>query len=129
MFLAIPMASSVREVLLKTSAPSGKRQPTRCRASAPESAIRERMPLASSANAAAAMRSSEASSPNSSCAAPPLVAWGASVIFHLREAPVGERYGHRSLADRRGGPLDRAAAHVACGEHAGHVGLQRHWFA
>jgi len=86
------------------------------------------MPLVSRADAAA-IRSSEASSPNSAFAATSrLVAAGASAIFHLREAPVGERYGHRSLADRRGAPLDRAAAHVARGEHAGNIGLQWHWF-
>jgi hypothetical protein len=37
---------------------------------------------------------------------------------------MNELHGARALADRSGDALDRAAAHVADGEHAGMAGLQ-----
>ena len=60
------------------------------------------MPLRSSAAAAVAIRSPEASSVNSEdTAAPGLATAGGSVTAHLRQPPVDERHGHRSLADGR----------------------------
>ena len=41
------------------------------------------------------------------------------------EVVVHEPHGHRALADRGGDALDRAAAHVARGEHAGQAGLEQ----
>src|SRR5450755_1059201 len=123
---ATPMASSVWEVLLYTSAPSTRREPTSPLASAPVVARSDRMPLRSSAAAALAIRSSEASSANSEeTAAPGLATAGGSVTARLRQPPVDERHGHRSLADGRCAAFDRPATHVPRGEHSGPVGLQR----
>src|SRR6266487_6639563 len=114
------MASRVCEVLLYTSAPSTSREPTKPLASAPVAASSDRMPLRSSAAAAVAICSSEASSANSrDTAASGLATAGGSVTAHLRQPPVDERHGHRSLADGRCAAFDRPAAHVARGEHAG----------
>src|ERR1035438_8031691 len=123
---ATPMASSVWEVLLYTSAPSARREPTKPLASAPVAASSERTPLRSSAAAAVAIRSSEASSVNSEdTAASGLGTACGSVIADLRQPPVDERHGHRSLADGRRAAFDRPAAHVTCGEHSGQISLQR----
>src|SRR6266536_1578669 len=123
---ATPMASSVWEVLLYTSAPSARRERTNPLASAPVAASSDRMPLRSSAVAAVAIRSSEASSSNSEgTAAPGLATAGGSVTAHLRQPPVHERHRHGSLANGRRAALDRPAAHVPRGEHAGPAGLQR----
>ena len=46
---AMPVCSSVREVLLNTSASGGIKEATICRASSPVRARRARMPLRSSA--------------------------------------------------------------------------------
>src|SRR5215203_2556529 len=123
---ATPMAWSVRDVLLYTSAPPVSREPTRPLASAPVAARSDRMPLRSSAAAALAIRSSEASSVNSAGTA--ASGWATtcwSVTAYLRQPAVDERHGHRSLADGRCAAFDRPAAHVPCGEHSGPVGLQR----
>src|SRR5262249_54823304 len=123
---ATPMAWSVWEVLLYTSAPSGSSEPTRLLASVPVAASSGRMPLRSSAAVALAIRSSEASSGNSAgnaasrCATP---CW--SVTAYLRQPPVNERHGHGSLADGRRAAFDRPAAHVTRGEHTGPIGLER----
>src|SRR5713226_1052143 len=123
---ATPMAWSVWEVLLYTSAPSVRREPTRPLASAPVAASSGRMPLRSSAAAALAIRSSEASSANSEdTAASGLATAGGSVTAELRQPPVDERHGHGSFADGGCAAFDRPAAHVSCGEHAGPAGLQR----
>src|ERR1700729_887018 len=99
---ATPVASRVCEVLLYTSAPSPRREPTRPLTSAPLAASSDRMPLRSSAAEALAICSSEASSANSEdTAASGLAPAGGSVTAHLRQPPVDERHGHRSLADRR----------------------------
>src|SRR4029453_12854074 len=124
---ATPMASSVWEVLLYISTPSVRREPTKLLASAPVAARSDLMPLRSSAAAALAIRSSEASSVNSAdtaasgCAA---TCW--SVPACLRQPAVDKRHGHGSLADGRGATFDRCVAHVPCGEHSGPAGLQRH---
>src|SRR5258708_11553808 len=124
---ATPLASRVWEVLLYTSAPSVRREPTKPLASAPVAARSGRMPLRSSAVAAVAIRSPEASSANSEdTPASGLAAAGGSGTAHLRQPPVDERHGHRSLADGRCAAFDRPAAHVARGEHPGLIGLQRH---
>ena len=84
------------------------------------------MPLRSSAAAALAIRSSEASSVNSADTAASGCAttcW--SVTAYLRQPAVDERHGHGSLADGRCAAFDRPAAHVPGGEHTGQVGLQR----
>src|SRR6266542_153743 len=123
---ATPMASSVWEVLLYTSAPSTSREPTRPLASAPVAARSGRMPLRSSAAAALAIRSWEASSVNSADTAVSgctTTCW--SVTAYLREPAVDERHGHRSLADGRCAAFDRPAAHVPRGEHTGQIGLER----
>src|SRR6266516_336827 len=123
---ATPMASSVWEVLLYTSAPSVRRESTRSLASAPVAASSGRMPLRSSAAAAVAIRSPEASSANSrETAVSGLVTAGGSVTAHLRQPAVDERHGHLSLAYGRRTAFDRPAAHVPGGEHAGQIGLQR----
>src|SRR5712692_7974419 len=123
---ATPMASSVWEVLLYTSAPPVRREPTRPLASAPVAARSGRTPLRSSAAAAVAIRSSEASSVNSADTA----ASGNATTFwsltaYLRQPPMDERHGHRSLADGRCAALDRPVAHVTRGEDTGQIGLQR----
>src|SRR5437588_10479080 len=108
---ATPMASSVWEVLLYTSAPSARRERTKPRASAPVAASSGRMPLRSSAAAAVAICSPEASSANSKdSAAPGLATAGGSVTAQLRQPPVDERHGHRSLPDGRRAAVDRPAA-------------------
>src|ERR1700688_1738299 len=123
---ATPVASRVWEVLLYTSAPPVRREPTRSLASAPVAASSGRMPLRSSAAAAVAICSPEASSANSEdTAASGFATGGGSVTAHLRQPPVDERHGHRSLADGRRAAFDRPAAHVPCGEHSGQIGLQR----
>src|ERR1039457_6188009 len=123
---ATPMASRVWEVLLYTSAPSARREPTRPLASAPVAASSDRTPLRSSAAAAVAIRSSEASSANSEdTAVSGLATAGGSVIACLRQPPVDERHRHGSLAYGRCAAFDRPAAHIPCGEHSGPVGLQR----
>src|SRR5258708_40360495 len=123
---ATPIASSVWEVLLYTSAPSASREPTRPLASAPVAARSDRMPLRSSAAAAEAIRSSEASSVNSAntAASGCATTWW-SVTAYLRQPPMDERHGHRSLADGRCAAFDRPAAHVARGEDTRQIGLQR----
>src|ERR1700736_900240 len=122
---ATPIASSVWEVLLYTSAPSTSREPTSPLASAPVAARSGRMPLRSSAAAAVAIRSSEASSVNSAdTAASGFATTCCSVTAYLRQPPVDERHGHRSLADGRCAAFDRPAAHVTRGEDTGHIGLQ-----
>src|SRR5216683_5948521 len=123
---ATPIASSVWEVLLYTSAPSTSREPTKPLASVPVAASSGRMPLRSSAAAAVAICSSEASSANSGdTPASGLATADGSVTAHLRQPNVDERYGHRSLADGRSAAFDRPAAHIPGGEHSGQVGLQR----
>src|SRR4030081_3364285 len=123
---ATPMASSVWDVLLYTSAPSVSREPTRPLASAPVGGRgRARPPFRSSPAAALAIRSSEASSVNSANTAASGCAttcW--SVTAYLRQPPVDERHRHRSLADGRCAALDGPAAHVTRGEDTGHIGLQ-----
>src|SRR6266446_9036470 len=110
---ATPLASSVWEVLLYTSAPSARREPTRPRASAPVAASSGRTPLRCSAAAAAAIRSAEASPVNSEdTAVPGLATAGGSVTARLRQPPVDQRHGHGSLADGRRAAFDRPAAHV-----------------
>src|SRR6185369_659976 len=42
-----------------------------------------------------------------------------------RQALMDHRYGGGAFADRRANTLDRAAAHIAHGEHARDTGLQR----
>src|SRR5438128_1613135 len=104
---ATPIASRVWEVLLYTSAPSTRRERTRPLASVPVAASSGRMPLRSSAAAALAICSSEASSVNSGdTAASGFATTCGSVTAHLRQPPVDERYGHRSLADGRGAAFD-----------------------
>src|SRR5216683_3507233 len=123
---ATPIASSVWEVLLYTSAPSTSREPTKPLASAPVAASSGRMPLRSSAAAAVAIRSSEAGSLNSAATAASGCAttcW--SVTAYLRQPPVDERHGHRSLSDGRCAALDRPAAHVTRREDTGQIGLER----
>src|SRR5260370_39817585 len=123
---ATPIASSVWEVLLYTSAPSASREPTRALASAPVAASSGRMPLRSSAAAAVAIRSSEASSVNSAntAASGCATTWW-SVTAYLRQPPMDQRHGHRSLADGGCAAFDRPAAHVARREDTGQIGLQR----
>src|SRR5258708_30715629 len=124
---ATPVASRVWEVLLYTSASSTRRESTRPLASAPVAASSDRTPLRSSAAAALAICSSEASSANSEdIAASGLATAGGSVTAHLRQPAVDERHGHRSLADGRRAAFDRPAAHVTCREHSGQIRLQRH---
>src|SRR5215207_8235249 len=123
---ATPMAWSVWDVLLYTSAPSTSREPTRPLASAPVAAMSDRMPLRSSAAAALAIRSSEASSVNSADTAASGCAttcW--SVTAYLRQPAVDERHSHRSLADGRCAAFDRPQAHITRGQHTGQIGLQR----
>src|SRR5437773_11484566 len=123
---ATPMAASVWDVLLYTSAPSTSREPTRPLASAPVAARSGRTPLRSSAAAALAIRSSEASSVNSADTAASGCAttcW--LVTAYLRQPAVDERHGHRPFADCRCAAFDRPAAHVTSGEHTGQIGLQR----
>src|ERR1017187_8642689 len=123
---AMPVASRVWEVLLYTSAASTRREPTKPLAPAPVAASSDRMPLRSSAAAALAICSSEASSVNSEdTAAPGLATTGSLVTAQLRQPPVDERHGHRSLADGRRAAFDRPAAHVPGGEHSGQISLQR----
>ena len=50
---------------------------------------------------------------------------GAMTRSVARQVLVDERHGHRALADRAGHALDRARAHVAGHEHAGHAGLEQ----
>src|SRR5690349_23540674 len=123
---ATPIASSVWEVLLYTSAPSVRRERTKPLASAPVAASSGWMPLRSSAAEAVAIRSPEASSANSEgTATSGFATAGGSVTTHLRQPAVDERHGHRSLANGRRATFDRSAAHVPGGEHAGQIGLQR----
>src|SRR5712691_9725678 len=123
---ATPVTSSVWEVLLYTSAPPVRREPTRPLASAPVAAMSDRIQLRSSAAAALAIRSSEASSVNSAdTAASGFATAGGSVTARLRQPPVDERHGHRSLADGRRAAFDRPAANVTCGKDSGQIGLQR----
>src|SRR4030081_2351856 len=124
---ATPMASSVWDVLLYTSAPSVSREPTRPLASAPVGGRgRARPPFRSSPAAAVAIRSSEASSVNSAdTAASGCATTCRSVTAYLGQPPMDERNGHRSLADGRCAAFDRPAAHVARGEDTGQIGLQR----
>ena len=69
---ATPIASSVRDVLLKTSTPSGSSERTWLRAPAPDSTMNDVTPFRSSAAATAMMRPLEATSENSEggCAIP-----------------------------------------------------------
>src|SRR5260370_9475830 len=122
---ATPIASSVWEVLLYTSAPPASREPTRALASAPVAAMSGRMPLRSSAAAAVAIRSSEASSVNSADTAASGCATACwSVTANLRQPSVDERHGHRSLADGRCAAFHRPAAHAARRQDTGPIGLQ-----
>src|SRR2546423_1444437 len=125
---AMPMDSKVLEVLLNTSAPSGSNSRTRSLASSPVSTTRARKPLRPSASAAAAIRSSEASRPNSGLrigSAPRPSASTGLATPELRPAAVDERHGHGSLADGRRAPLDRSMPHVTGRKEAGQVGLER----
>src|SRR5512132_1680754 len=54
-----------------------------------------------------------------------LAACSLSSASDLLEVVVDQTDGHGALADRRGHPFDRTAAHVAGGEHAGLAGLKR----
>ena len=68
---------------------------TRDLASAPVAARSDRMPLCSSAAAAVAIRSPEASSANSEgTATSGFATAGGSVTTHLRQPAVDERHGH-----------------------------------
>jgi hypothetical protein len=85
----------VWEVLLYTSAPPVRRDRTKPLASAPVAARNGRMPLRSSASAAVAICSSEASSVNSAdTAVSGFATAGGSATAHLRQPPVDERHGH-----------------------------------
>src|SRR6478735_1243651 len=133
---ATPMVSSVLDVLLKTSAPTGRGDPTAALACSPEAASRHVMPLRSRARAVAWMRLSEASWANSAMASGvgptlsrslgTLLAEGAlmSVATDFGESLMDQRHGHGALADRRRAPFDRPAAHVAGGEQPGLVGFE-----
>src|SRR5437867_3631007 len=116
---ATPMASSVREVLLKTSAPIGRIDRTATRASSPESTTRLAVPLCWRKAAAALIRSSEARWANSATASglgspgPPSAEDAlTSVVTNFGEPPVDQRHGRGALADRRRAPFDRSAAPV-----------------
>src|SRR5438132_1293040 len=124
---ATPMASNVRDVLLKTSAPSASSERTRLLASAPDSTTNVPTPFASSAATAEEMRSSEATLENSVGSRSNRLAIASSLTCDLRETAVHQRHRHRTLADRRRAALDRAAPDVARGEHAGEIGLQGKW--
>src|SRR5436305_12357240 len=99
---ATPMTSSVRDVLLNTSAPTGSSDSTAVLASTPEPTTRQRIPLPSSAVSAARIRSSEASVPNSATASSlgALEEEGSPTSFaaELRETVVDQPHGHGSPA-------------------------------
>src|SRR3954451_6559390 len=115
---ATPIAARVWEVLLYTSAPSASCERTRPRASAPVAARSDRIPLRSSAAAVVAIRSSEASSVNSADATGSgLTTAGSPVTAGLRQPPVDQCDGHRTLADGGCAALDGPEAHVPCREH------------
>src|SRR5436190_14620547 len=102
---AMPVASRVRDVLLNTSAPSTSSECTTARASAPESTTNDFTPLRSSAAAADAIRSSEASSANGDdTSSPTLASAGGSATTHLGQPLVHERHRHGALADGSGTP-------------------------
>src|SRR5438094_9182131 len=125
---AMPMDSKVLEVLLKTSALSGSSSCTRSLASSPVSTTRALKPLRPSASAAAAMRSSEAGTPNSGLGiggAPGASASTGSATPNLRQAAVYQRHGHGTLADGRRAPLDRSMPYVPGRKEAGQGGLER----
>src|SRR3977135_778783 len=119
------MTSSVREGLLKTSAPIGSIDRTADLASAPESTSKQLIPLRSNAAIAVRIRSSEASLANSATAFSlgPLVSGslgipmpeGALMAFapEFCETPVDQCHGHGSLADGPRAPVDRSAANGA----------------
>src|SRR5437870_9797850 len=129
---ATPIASSVLDVLLKTSAPMGSIDRTAALASSPDSTTRLVIPLRSSAPAAAWIRGSEASWANSATAAalgprgaPVAAGTLTSVATDFGETPMDQRDRHRSLPDRGRTAFDRPAPHVPRGEQPGPVGLER----
>src|SRR5580704_6160495 len=116
---ATPTTSSVWEVLLYTSAPTGRSNRTACLASSPVSTTLVVIPLRSRASATAFSSFSEAIGENSAIA-PSLgpvrdgspdtsVARGVlmSLATNLGETLVDQRYGHRPFANRSCAPLDR----------------------
>src|SRR5689334_22223695 len=111
------IVSSVRDVLLKTSAPYGSRSCTAMRASGPEATTVALTPLRVRAALVRASWSGDASRANSVTTASEGGASGrdpaVSVTIQFREPSMHERDRHRALADRGRATLDRPAAHVA----------------
>src|ERR1700730_545961 len=136
---ATPMTSSVREVLLKTSAPTGRRDRTTRLASSPESTTLTVIPLRSSALATERICCPDASRENSARASslgpftdePPdrSVVGGApiSLAADFSEALVDQGNRHRPLAYRSCAAFDRAASDVARGEQSGQVRQVESW--
>src|SRR5437870_4927828 len=124
---ATPIASSVREVLLNTSAPYGRRFCTATRASWPDATTAVVMPLRARDTAARSILSSVASAANSNWASSSGGAKGCdavvSLTVELRQTAMHERDRHRAFADCGRASLDRAAADVAGGKQTGEVRL------
>ena len=86
---AMPIDSSVREVLLKTSAPIGMMERTASLACSPESTTELEIPLRSNAAAAASSCVSDANSANSATASSVGPLFRAAVIAPHRVPQVG----------------------------------------
>ena len=125
---ATPIASSVRDVLLNTSAPIGRIDRTASRAASPESTTKLVIPLCSNAEAAAVdllvgCQSRELG--DRGFGRPAVRRLPSSLGTQFRQAAVHQRDGHRSLADCGRTTLDRSAAHVAGREESRAVRLER----
>src|SRR5579862_9219725 len=136
---ATPMTSRVWEVLLYTSAPTGRSERTASLARSPVSTTLVVIPLRSRASATASISCSEARGENSAMAPSlgPVRAWSPdisvadgvpmSLTTDLGETLVDQRYGHRPFANGGCAPFDRPASDVASGEQPGQIGLERQW--
>src|SRR5579864_646410 len=134
---ATPMTSSVREVLLKTSAPTGRMDRTAALASSPESTTLVVIPLCSRALATARICCFEARRENSVSASilgpatgrspgrPAVDGVPMSLTANLSEALVDQRNCHRTLAYRSCAALDRPTADIASGEQPWQVRFER----
>src|ERR1700722_6582766 len=133
---AIPMTSRVRDVLLYTSAPTGRMDRTVFLASSPDSTTVQLMPLPSRAPATAWISSRGAGRENSASASrlgpstdgfpDPLVHEEAtSLTAYFGQPLVHQGNHHRSLPYCGRATLDRFAANVAGGEQPGKVRFER----
>ena len=119
---ATPIDSSVREVLLKTSAPGGINEATVLRALSPDRTTNARMPLCSRASATAAMRSGELTWENSATACSDK-SGGIAVLLtaDLRQPLMHKSNRHGTLSDSGRTALGGPSPDVAGRENAGKI--------